>query len=49
MFDTMGIATGIDLKVLCEAVTFLENALDRALPGRMKRVLEHQRFTNGKG
>jgi hydroxymethylglutaryl-CoA lyase len=42
MFDTMGITTGIDLKALCEAVAFLENALDRTLPGRMKRVLEHQ-------
>jgi hydroxymethylglutaryl-CoA lyase len=42
MFETMGIATGIDLKVLCEAVVFLENALGRTLPGRMKRVLEHQ-------
>jgi hydroxymethylglutaryl-CoA lyase len=42
MFDTMGITTGIDLKVLCEAVAFLENTLDRTLPGRMKRVLEHQ-------
>ena len=43
MFETMGIATGIDLKVLCKAVAFLENALDRTLPGRMKRVLEQQR------
>jgi hydroxymethylglutaryl-CoA lyase len=42
MFESMGIATGIDLKALCEAVAFLENTLDRALPGRMKRVLEHQ-------
>jgi hydroxymethylglutaryl-CoA lyase len=49
MFDTMGIATGIDLKVLCEAVVFLENALGRTLPGRMKRVLEYQRCTNEKG
>ncbi len=49
MFETMGIATGIDLKVLCEAVAFLENALDRTLPGRMKRVLEYQRCTNEKG
>jgi hydroxymethylglutaryl-CoA lyase len=49
MFDTMGIATGIDLKVLCEAVVFLENALGRTLSGRMKRVLEYQRCTNEKG
>lgn len=49
MFETMGIATGIDLKVLCEAVTLLENALDRTLPGRMKRVLEYQRRTTEKG
>ncbi len=49
MFESMGIATGIDLKVLSEAVAFLENALDRTLPGRMKRVLAHQRCTNTKG
>lgn len=49
MFETMGISTGIDLKTLCEAVAFLENALERPLPGRMKRVLEHQRCKNEKG
>lgn len=49
MFETMGISTGIDLKMLCEAVAFLENALDRTLPGRMSRVLAHQRCANEKG
>ncbi len=43
MFETMGVATGIDLPSLCEAVTFLEAALGRNLPGRMKRVLDFQR------
>jgi hydroxymethylglutaryl-CoA lyase len=42
MFESMGVSTGIDLPALCEAVAFLENTLDRALPGRMKRVLAHQ-------
>ena len=42
MFETMGISTGIDLSVLNQAVAFLETALGRNLPGRMKRVLEHQ-------
>ncbi len=42
MFESMGIATGIDLSDLCEAVAFLENTLDRTLPGRMKRVLAHK-------
>ncbi len=42
MFESMGVSTGIDLPALCEAVTFLENTLDRALPGRMNRVLAHQ-------
>jgi hydroxymethylglutaryl-CoA lyase len=41
MFESLGIPTGIDLKLLCEAVSFLEKTLDRTLPGRMKRVLEH--------
>jgi hydroxymethylglutaryl-CoA lyase len=41
MFETMGIDTGINLKVLCEAVAFLEETLDRPLPGRMKKVLEY--------
>ena len=46
MFEAMGIPTGIDLQMLCKAVAFLENTLDRTLPGRMKRVLEHQRCAN---
>jgi hydroxymethylglutaryl-CoA lyase len=43
MFETAGVPTGIDLPVLCEAVAFLENTLERTLPGRMSRVLAHQR------
>lgn len=39
MFETMGIATGIDLVSLCEAVHYLETTLERPLPGRMRRVL----------
>jgi hydroxymethylglutaryl-CoA lyase len=39
MFESMGIATGIDLARLCEAVDYLETTLGRPLPGRMKRVL----------
>lgn len=42
MFESMGIQTGIDLSILCRAVSFLEKALDRQLPGRMKRVLNSQ-------
>ena len=42
MFESLGVSTGIDLPALCEAVAFLENTLDRALPGRMNRVLAHQ-------
>jgi hydroxymethylglutaryl-CoA lyase len=42
MFESMGVSTGIDLPALCEAAAFLEKVLDRALPGRMKRVLVHQ-------
>lgn len=47
MFETMGISTGIDLKMLCEAVTYLENALDRTLPGRMQRVLQYRQNCDG--
>ena len=43
MFESMGIATGIAIDRLCEAVVFLESKLDRQLPGHMKRVLEHRR------
>ena len=40
MFETMGVTTGIDLSILCEAVKFLETVLGRPLPGRMSRVVE---------
>ncbi len=43
MFEGMGVATGIAIDTLCEAVTVLENKLARQLPGRMKRVLEQRR------
>ena len=43
MFESAGVSTGVDLPVVCEAVAFLENTLDRILPGRMSRVLAHQR------
>lgn len=46
MFESMGIATGIDLKTLMGAVDFLEQALDRRLPGRMKKVLSSQPICN---
>ena len=42
MFESMGIDTGIELNTLIEAVAFLEKTLNRALPGRMKRVLSFQ-------
>jgi hydroxymethylglutaryl-CoA lyase len=41
MFESMGIKTGVDLKAVCAAVSFLEKILKRRLPGRMTRVLEH--------
>lgn len=40
LFESMGVPTGINLSTLCQAVTYLESTLKRALPGRMKRVLE---------
>ncbi len=43
MFESMGIPTGIAIEKLCEAVAYLENKLDRQLPGRMKRVLDHRK------
>jgi hydroxymethylglutaryl-CoA lyase len=43
MFESMGVATGIAIETLCEAVAFLEDKLARQLPGRMKRVLDHRR------
>lgn len=46
MFESMGIATGIDLKTLMGAVDFLEQALERPLPGRLKKVLSSQPICN---
>ncbi|MGI9537056.1 MAG: hydroxymethylglutaryl-CoA lyase [Desulfocapsaceae bacterium] len=46
MFESMGIATGINLKKLMRAVDFLEDALERPLPGRMKKVLSSQPICN---
>ena len=43
MFESMGIPTGIAIEKLCDAVAYLENKLERQLPGRMKRVLDHRR------
>lgn len=42
LFESMGIDTGIDLKKIVEAVSFLESSLNRSLPGRMSRVLRFQ-------
>jgi len=42
MFESMGIATGIKLPVLIQAVGVLEGILGKTLPGRMKRVLAFQ-------
>ncbi len=47
LFESMGIATGIALDRLIEAVAFLEDVLQRPLPGRMKRVLDHRRGCAG--
>ncbi len=46
MFESMGIATGIELKSLMSAVNYLEEGLGRSLPGRMKRVLDFQQNCN---
>jgi hydroxymethylglutaryl-CoA lyase len=46
MFETMGIDTGIRLKLLVEAVAYLEKTLNRSLPGRMSRVLSFQQPCN---
>ena len=43
MFESMGIPTGIAIEKLCDAVAYLENKLERQLPGRMKRVLDYRR------
>ncbi|MGE5257424.1 MAG: hydroxymethylglutaryl-CoA lyase [Hyphomicrobiales bacterium] len=40
LFEQIGIETGIDLKVLCQAVDRYEELLGRSLPGRMNRVLK---------
>ena len=42
MFESMDVATGIDLSILSEAVAFLETVLGRKLPGRMKGVLQYK-------
>jgi len=43
MFESMGVATGIELDALCKAVDFLETRLGRALPGRMSRIMKEAR------
>ena len=40
MFEAMGIRTGVHLASVCDAAAFLENVLERRLPGHMSRVLE---------
>lgn len=40
MFESMGIATGIDLRNMGQVVDRLESFLGRQLPGRMNRVLK---------
>ena len=47
LFESMGIATGISLDRLIAAVAFLEDVLQRPLPGRMKRVFDHRRCCAG--
>lgn len=42
LFEQIGVETGIDLKVLCQAVDRYEELLGRSLPGRMNRVLKSQ-------
>ncbi len=44
MFESMGVATGIELGALCKAVSYLESRLGRALPGRMSRIMEGSRY-----
>lgn len=43
MFETMGIRTGINLKLVCDIVSYLETTLERKLPGHMTRVLENKK------
>ena len=45
LFESIGVKTGIDLPALCDAVSFLETTLGRALPGRMKQVLGSRKHT----
>jgi len=40
LFESMGISTGIDIELLCRAVSELETRLGRTLPGRMSQVLK---------
>ncbi len=42
MFEAMGIATGVDPAAVVAAVSYLEDILQRPLPGKMKRVLAYQ-------
>ena len=42
MFESMGVATGIDLRGMTRVVDELELLLGRQLPGRMTRVLKAQ-------
>jgi hydroxymethylglutaryl-CoA lyase len=42
MFESLDIATGIDLGGLIKAVSYLEDIIGRSLPGRMKRVIDFQ-------
>jgi hydroxymethylglutaryl-CoA lyase len=42
LFEQIGVATGIDLKALCQAVDRYEVLLGRSLPGRMSRVIKSQ-------
>jgi hydroxymethylglutaryl-CoA lyase len=47
LFEQIGVETGIDLKVLCQAVDRYEELLGRSLPGRMNRVLKSQGISCG--
>jgi hydroxymethylglutaryl-CoA lyase len=47
MFESMGVPTGVDLMGICEATEYLETALGRALPGRMRRVFQYQQTRDG--
>ena len=42
LFESMGIKTGIDVKLLCDTVDLLEKILGRRLPGHMKGVMENR-------